>query len=161
MPVPNNIGSTRPLVVLHVEDDPADAELIEKMLIAGGLSVENIRVETRNAFLDGLELRPLDLILCDYTLPQFHGLAALELAREHRPDVPFIFVSGTLGDDLAADTLRRGAADYLLKDRLARLVPAVRDALNKAKIRSLASDFRPTGSDAPPAGGNSDQGKET
>jgi len=159
--VPNNIGFQRSLTVLHVEDDSADAELIEKMLIAGGLPVENIRVETRSAFLDGLELRPLDLILCDYTLPQFHGLAALELARERRPDVPFIFVSGTLGDDLAADTLRRGASDYLLKDRLARLVPAVRNALNKAKIRSLASDLRSTGVDVPPTGGHSDQGKET
>jgi CheY-like chemotaxis protein len=159
--VPNKIGHPRPLTILHVEDDAADAELIEKMLIAGGLTVENIRVETRSAFLEGLELRPLDLILCDYTLPQFHGLAALELARERRPDVPFIFISGTLGDDLAADTLRRGAADYLLKDRLARLVPAVRDALNKAKIRSLVSDLRPPDADAPLAGGNSDQGKET
>lgn len=159
--MPNKPESPRPLFILHVEDDAADAELIEKMLIAGGLTVENIRVETRSAFLEGLELRPLDLILCDYTLPQFHGLAALELARARRPDVPFIFVSGTLGDDLAADTLRRGAADYLLKDRLARLVPAVRDALNKAKIRSLVSDFRPPDADAPPAGGNSDQGKGT
>jgi CheY-like chemotaxis protein len=159
--VPSKIGLPRPLTVLHLEDNPADAELIEKMLIAGGLPAENIRVETKSAFLEGLELRPLDLILCDYTLPQFHGLAALELARERRPDVPFIFVSGTLGDDLAADTLRRGAADYLLKDRLARLVPAVRDALNKAKIRSLVSDLRPTDMDASPAGGNPDQDKGT
>ena len=157
--MPNESASQRSLCVLHVEDSAADAELIEKMLLAGGLPVENIRVETRGAFLEGLKLQPLDLILCDYTLPQFHGLAALELAREHRPDVPFIFVSGTLGDDLAADTLRRGAADYLLKDRLARLVPAVRAALNKAKIRSLVSDLRPPDVDAPPTGGNPDQGK--
>jgi len=159
--MPGDTGLSRPLIILHLEDSPADAELIEKMLIAGGLPAENIRVETRSAFLEGLKLRPLDLILCDYTLPQFHGLAALELAREHRPDVPFIFVSGTLGDDLAADTLRRGATDYLLKDRLARLVPAVRDALNKAKIRSLVSDLLPTDVDAPTTGGGPDQGKET
>ena len=159
--MPKEPDIQRPLIILHVEDDPADAELIEKMFIADSLPAEIIRVDTRNAFLDGLKCRPLDLILCDYTLPQFHGLAALELARERRPDVPFIFVSVTLGDDLAADTLRRGAADYLLKDRLARLVPAVRDALNKAKIRSLVSDLQRTDANVPPTGGNPGQGKGT
>ena len=148
-----------PIRILYLEDNATDAELIEKMLVAGGLQVEITRVDARESFLAGLERRPLYLILCDYNLPQFHGLTALELAREHRPDVPFIFVSGVLGDDLAADTLQRGAADYLLKDRLARLVPAVRGALHKAKIRSLVSDFRPTGVDAPPAGGDPDQSK--
>jgi DNA-binding NtrC family response regulator len=63
-------------------------------------------------------------------------MTALELAREHRPDVPFIFVSGTLGDDLAAGTLRQGAADYLLKDRLACLVPAVRRAVDQARAKA-------------------------
>lgn len=157
--MPNESESPRPLFILHVEDDAADAELIEKMLFAGGLPVEIIRVDARESFLAGLERRPLDLILCDYKLPQFHGLTALELTREHRPDVPFIFVSGALGDDLAAGTLQRGAADYLLKDRLARLVPAVRDALRKEKIRSLVSDFRPIDVDASPADGDPDQSK--
>lgn len=159
--MPDDTGLSRPLIILHVEDDPADAELIEKMLVAGGLPVENIRVETRSAFLDGLKLRPLDLILCDYTLPQFHGLTALELARERRPDVPFIFVSGTLGDDLAADTLRRGAADYLLKDRLARLVPAVRRALKEAKIKSLVSEHPQTGQGSNPNDGTAGRGKDS
>jgi CheY-like chemotaxis protein len=159
--MPDETRRSRPLTILHLEDDATDAELIEKMLVAGGLPVENIRVETRSAFLEGLELRPLDLILCDYTLPQFHGLTALELARERRPDVPFIFVSGTLGDDLAADTLRRGAADYLLKDRLARLVPAVRRALNEAKIKSLVSEHPPTGSERNPNDETAGRGKES
>jgi two-component system, cell cycle sensor histidine kinase and response regulator CckA len=154
-------GFQRPLIVLHVEDDPADAELIEKMLVADGLSVEIIRVETRDVFLDGLKCRPLDLILCDYTLPQFHGLTALELARERRPDVPFIFVSGTLGDDLAADTLRRGATDYLLKDRLARLVPAVRRVLKEAAIKSLLSELPPTGQGSDPNDDATGRGKES
>lgn len=157
----NESQSRRPLFILHVEDNATDAELIRESLVAGGLQVESVRVDTKEAFLAGLECRPLDLILCDYTLPQFHGLTALELAREHRPEVPFIFVSGTLGDDLAAETMQHGAADYLLKDRLARLVPAVRGALNKAKLRSLVSDFRSTDADAPPTGGNPDQGKRT
>jgi len=149
----------RPLVILHVEDNANDADLIENTLIGGGLQVEITRVDSRESFLAGLDRRPLDLILCDYRLPQFHGLTALELAREHRPEVPFIFVSGTLGDDLAAGTLQKGAVDYLLKDRLARLVPAVRRALKEAKIKSLASDLHPTDVDAPPTGGNPDQGK--
>ena len=151
----------RPLYILHVEDDRTDAELIEKMLIAGGLPVESLRVETREAFLAGLERRPLDLILCDYKLPQFHGMTALELARERRPDVPFIFVSGALGDDLAADTLQKGAADYLLKDRLARLAPAVRRALKEAKIKSLVSEHPPTGQGGDPNDGVAGQGKES
>lgn len=156
--MPDNTGLSRPLTILHLEDDPADAELIEKMLIAGGLSVEIIRVETRDVFLAGLAYRPLDLILCDYRLPQFHGLTALELAREHRPEVPFIFVSGTLGDDLAAGTLQKGAADYLLKDRLARLVPAVRRALKEAKIKSLVSEHPTTGHGTTTGDGSADRG---
>ena len=159
--MPNESASQRPLFILHVEDNPADAELIEKILIAGGVPVEITRVDTREAFLDGLERRPLDCILCDYTLPEFHGLMALELARERRPEVPFIFVSGVLGDDLAADTLQRGAADYLLKDRLARLVPAVQRALKEAKIKSLVSEHPPTGQGDNPNDGVAGQGKES
>lgn len=84
----------QPLFILHVEDDPKDADLIENTLIGGGLRVDITRVDDRESFLAGLDRRPLDLILCDYQVPKFHGLAALELARERRPDVPFIFVSG-------------------------------------------------------------------
>lgn len=154
----NESGSPRPLFILHVEDNPTDADLIEHTLIAGGLQVEITRVDARESFLAGLDRRPLDLILCDYRLPQFHGLTALDLAREHRPDVPFIFVSGTLGDDLAADTLRHGAADYLLKDRLARLVPAVRRAVDEAKTKSRSSTHPPTESGHTPSDGRADRG---
>ena len=151
----------RPLVILHVEDNANDADLIENTLIGGGLQVEITRVDSRESFLAGLGRRPLDLILCDYRLPQFHGLTALELAREHRPEVPFIFVSGTLGDDLAAGTLQKGAVDYLLKDRLARLVPAVRRALKEAKIKSLVSEHPPTGQGGNPNDGVAGRGKES
>ncbi len=136
-------------------------DLIESTLFGSGLQVEIIHVDTRESFLVGLDRRPLDLILCDYQLPRFHGLTALELAREHRPEVPFIFVSGTLGDDLAAGTLQKGAADYLLKDRLARLVPAVRRALKEAKIKSLLSTHPPTGQGGDPNDGVAGQGKES
>ena len=156
--MPDDARLSRPLIILHVEDNPTDADLIENTLVAGGLSVEITRVDARESFLAGLERRPLDLILCDYQLPQFHGLTALEFAREHRPDVPFIFVSGTLGDDLAAGTLQRGATDYLLKDRLARLVSAVRRAVDEAKTKSRSSTHSPAGSGHTPSDGRADQG---
>jgi DNA-binding NtrC family response regulator len=76
-----------------------------------------------------------DLILADYSLPGFDGISALELAKEMRPNVPFIFVSGHLGEELAIDTLKRGATDYVLKGRLERLIPAVKRALREAKER--------------------------
>ncbi len=157
----NKSGFPEPLYILHVEDSPNDADLIENTLIAGGLQVDIIRVDARESFLAGLERRPLDLILCDYRLPQFHGLTALELACEHRPEVPFIFVSGTLGDDLAAGTLQKGAADYLLKDRLARLVPAVRRTVTEAKIKSLVSTHPPAGQGGDPNDGSADHGTGT
>lgn len=137
--MPNEAGPRTPLCILHVEDNPADAELIERRLTGEGLVVDIRRVSTRVDFLLGLRHLSIDLILCDYDLPQFHGLAALELARVHRPDVPFIFVSGFLSDDLAAECLQHGAADYLMKDRLARLVPAVQRALERAKDKSRPS----------------------
>lgn len=157
--MPNEPDSTRPLYILHVEDSRADADLIEHALIGGGLRVEITRVDARESFLAGLDRQPLDVILCDYRLPQFHGLTALELAREHRPEVPFIFVSGALGDDLAAATLQQGAADYLLKDRLARLVPAIQRAVTEAKIKFLVSEHRPVGQGDDPNDGIDAQGK--
>jgi len=156
--MPNEAEAQRPLFILHVEDNDVDAELIENMLFAGGLSVEITRVDTREAFLAGLERRPLDCILCDYTLPEFHGLMALELARERRPEVPFIFVSGVLGDDLAAEALQHGAVDYLLKDRLARLVPAVRRAVDEAKSKTQSPKHPPTGRGNTPSDGSADRG---
>jgi CheY-like chemotaxis protein len=159
--MPDEPEVVRPLYILHVEDNQADSELVGESLARGGLPVELLRVDTKDTFLAGLKRRPLDLILCDYQLPQFHGLSALELARAHRPDVPFIFVSGVLGDDLAAETLRQGAVDYLLKDRLARLVPAVRRALKEAKIRSLVSQPPPRGQGDAPTDSVPGQSKES
>jgi len=159
--MPDEPKPERPLFILLVEDNRNDADLIENTLIGGGLQLEITRVDTRESFLAGLDRRPLDLILCDYRLPQFHGLTALELAREHRPEVPFIFVSGTLGDDLAAGTLQKGAADYLLKDRLARLVPAVQRALKEAKIKSLVSKHPPAGQGGDPSDGVDGESKKS
>ena len=93
-------------------------------------------VQARAEFLAALESKAFDMILADYSLPSFDGLSALELALSLRPDVPFIFVSGTIGEELAIEALKRGATDYVLKTRLSRLVPSVQRALREAGDRA-------------------------
>jgi len=118
-----------------LEDEPADAELAEREMRKGGIVFSWRRVDTRDAFVAALgELRP-SLILADYKLPAFDGLAALDIAREKVPEVPFIFVSGAMGEEFAIETLHQGAADYVLKGHLSKLVPAVRRALLDAEQR--------------------------
>ncbi|HEX8989362.1 MAG TPA: HD domain-containing phosphohydrolase [Rhodocyclaceae bacterium] len=121
------------LRVLMLEDEPADAEFAQRELRKGGMLFTSLRVDERNAFLAALdEFRP-DIILADYKLPSFDGLAALSLAREKAPKVPFIFVSGAMGEEFAIETLHQGAADYVLKGHLSKLVPAVNRALLDAE----------------------------
>jgi len=117
--------------ILLLEDSLLDAELTKAMLIEGGFEFEAVRVETREEFVRELGKSGYDLILADYALPTFDGLSALQLAHKSRPDLPFIFVSGTLGEDLAIESLRNGATDYVLKQRLQRLVPCVQRALQE------------------------------
>jgi PAS domain S-box-containing protein len=124
------------LRILLVEDSLLDAELIYANLTNGGLDCELVRVETRPDFLKALEEEPFDLILSDYSLPSFDGISALDIAQATCPEVPFIFVSATLGEELAIETLKSGATDYVIKQRLDRLVPAVNRALREAKERS-------------------------
>ena len=128
-------GPTSPLRILHLEDDPNDAELIQATLQGEGLVCRVTRVETRAEFVAALGAEEVDVILADYTLPAFDGLSALRIALERCPDVPFIFVSGTLGEEVAIEALKIGATDYLLKERLAKLGPSVRRALREAKER--------------------------
>ncbi|MBI4624595.1 MAG: PAS domain S-box protein [Verrucomicrobia bacterium] len=123
------------LHILIVEDVPADVVLINHELRKGGLSFRSKRVETKDDFLRELRLRPPDLILSDHGLPQFDGFAALALARAHCPDVPFLFVTGAMGEEVAIESLKGGAADYVLKGRLETLVPAVLRALRLADER--------------------------
>jgi len=123
------------LRILHLEDNPDDAELIEMLLTGQGIGCEIERVETRADFIAALERGEFDLILSDFSLPSFDGLSALELAREKRPEIPFLFVSGTLGEEVAVDALKSGATDYVLKERLPRLGPAVNRAIADAKER--------------------------
>jgi PAS domain S-box-containing protein len=123
------------LRILLLEDSPHDAELVGARLAAEGLDVEIERVETRDAYLASLADRPPDAILSDYSLPTYDGLEALEAARAVLPDVPFIFVSGALGEERAVDALTRGATDYVIKDRLDRLAPALRRAAREDEDR--------------------------
>jgi CheY-like chemotaxis protein len=123
------------LRILLLEDSLLDTELIQELLTASGIDYELRRVETRSDFLRALEQDTFDLILSDYSLPSFDGISALKLAQANCPDVPFIFVSATLGEELAIETLKSGATDYVLKQRLERLVPAVQRALRESKER--------------------------
>ena len=125
-----------PLRVLHLEDDARDTELVQAALEGEGIQSELTRVEREEDFLAALKRESLDLILADYTLPSFDGLSALRIAQQHLPDVPFIFVSGTLGEDVAIEALKTGATDYVLKTRLARLGPSVNRALREARERA-------------------------
>src|SRR5246127_2760002 len=124
-----------PLRILSIEDDPKDVELIQNLLETEDIVCKVTRVDTQAALLASLEKGGIDLILADYSLPSFDGICALKLAMKACPDVPFIFVSGTLGEDVATEALKIGATDYVLKTRLARLVPSVRRALREAEER--------------------------
>jgi two-component system cell cycle sensor histidine kinase/response regulator CckA len=125
------------LNILHIEDTPADVELVEVALKRNGFTPQIRRVETRTELLRALtDPVEYDVILSDYTLPGFSGTDALEIARSLKPEVPFIFVSGTITEDTAISSLQKGATDYVLKDRPARLVTAVRRALTEAQEKS-------------------------
>ncbi|MGE0130838.1 MAG: sigma 54-interacting transcriptional regulator [Blastocatellales bacterium] len=123
------------LRILILEDIAAHAELMERELRKAGMIFSAKRVATRAAFIAALGDFNPDLILADYSLPSFDGAAALSIAREQRPDAPFVFVSGAIGEELAIETLKQGATDYVLKQRLARLAPAARRALREAEDR--------------------------
>jgi two-component system, cell cycle sensor histidine kinase and response regulator CckA len=124
-----------PLYILHLEDNLNDATLIQSTLKDGGIICEMTRVETHNEFILALDLG-FDLIISDYTLPTFDGLSALKIAHEVQPDLPVIFVSSTLGEERAIEALKSGATDYVLKEGVTRLVPAVRRAMQEVADRT-------------------------
>jgi PAS domain S-box-containing protein len=123
------------LRILILEDVPTDAELMEQELHKAGMAFISKRVETREDFFEAIKDSAPDLILADCFLPSFDGLSALAIAQEQCPDVPFIFVTGAIGEDFAIETFKRGGTDYVLKQRLPRLVPAVSRALREAEER--------------------------
>ena len=124
------------LRVVMVEDVESDAELAERELKRAGLAVLARRVEREEDFRREVgEFRP-HVILSDFSMPQFNGMSALRIAREIVPDVPFIFVSGTLGEDYAIRALKNGATDYVLKNNLVRLPPTIERAVSEAAARA-------------------------
>ena len=125
-----------PLHILHLEDDPDDAAAVQSTLEAGGITCAITRVQNHDDFVAALEHGGIDLILSDYSLPGFDGLSALEIAHATWPDIPFILVSGTLGEERAIDALKSGATDYVVKERPARLLPAVRRAVQEVEERA-------------------------
>jgi CheY-like chemotaxis protein len=118
-----------PLRILHLEDDSCDATIVRSVLENDGIACLTFRVQTRDAFVKALETGGIDLVLSDFSMPDFDGLSATKIARNRWPDIPFIFVSGSLGEERGAAALESGATDYILKDDLARLAPAVRSAM--------------------------------
>ncbi|HYZ23775.1 MAG TPA: response regulator [Rhodopila sp.] len=137
--------------VLLLEANAADADLLEQAVARPGVKLETRRATSRQFFMEAIQAGGFDIILAEYALPDFDGLTALALAREHLPDVPFIFVSGLVGEELATDALKQGATDYILKRNLMRLPAAVDRALAEAQERRrrrnaeaalMASDMR-------------------
>ena len=127
--------SAPPVRVLHLEDSALDGDLVREFLRFDGLDCAIERVWSREAFTGALRTRRFDLILADHMLPNFDGDSALEIARYTVPDTPFIFVSGTLGEEVAVEALKRGATDYVVKQRLERLPRVVRRALAETSKR--------------------------
>ena len=125
----------RKLKLLHLEDTPADSELLCAMLEAA-YDLDVVRVDSEKDFKRALEDRQIDLVISDFTLPSYGGANALELARKLRPDLPFIFFSGTLGEEAAIDALRSGATDYILKHRPQKVLAAVERALREIDERA-------------------------
>jgi two-component sensor histidine kinase len=120
------------LHLLILEDNPDDAELAVKELELEGFTLEWSRVDTEKAFKKALSKKP-DLILADYKVPSFNGMAALKMNKQLTPEIPLIIFSGTIGEEVAVECMKSGAIDYVLKDRLFRLGPAVKRALEEAE----------------------------
>jgi diguanylate cyclase (GGDEF)-like protein len=124
------------LSLILIEDNPADAELLARHLMKTGLDFAISRVETEVEMMGALDEGTPSLIISDFSLPQFSGLKALQISVEHAPDTPFIFVSGTIGEERAIEALRNGATDYVLKTNLSRLPSAIERALREASMKA-------------------------
>jgi signal transduction histidine kinase len=133
---PRGAALARPLRILHVEDSDADAGLIMRELRRGGFDPRCTRVETRPAFKEALRSGDWDVIISDYSLPTYDGLTALADTREGGKDIPFILVSGTIGEDGAVNAMKAGAQDYVLKDCLGRLPLAIEREVREAAVRA-------------------------
>ncbi len=130
-----HLSATGPLRLLLVEDSEDDAVLLVQTLRRAGYEITHRRVDTPEEMRTALDQGPWDLVLADYFLPRFSGLAALEILREKGLDLPFIIVSGRVGEDAAVEAMKAGAHDYVMKDHLKRLVPAVEREMREAQVR--------------------------
>ena len=128
-------ATARALRILLVEDSERDAELVLGELKRGAIEFENRRVQTEADFAHELNAFRPHLILSDFSLPGFSGMAALRIWRQADLDIPFIFVSGTIGEDAAVEAMKAGAHDYVMKQDLGKLVPAIRRELGEAEVR--------------------------
>jgi len=120
-----------PIKILHLEDNPIDSELIRSTLETSGIPCLVRLVQTKEEFLEELDSRQFDIVFADYNLPSFDGLSALQIFRDRYEEAPFIFISGSLVEDAAIETLKKGATDYVLKDKLSRLVPSIERAFRE------------------------------
>jgi DNA-binding NtrC family response regulator len=135
MSAPRVIHEAPVIRIVLVEDDADDAELVRARFAEAGFRFDLERVESSPTFRAAILRGDVDLVIADYSLPRFDGVAVLELVRELRPDVPVVLISGVIGEDLAIETLKLGATDYVLKQRLDRLVPVVLRALRERQAR--------------------------
>jgi C4-dicarboxylate-specific signal transduction histidine kinase len=138
-----NVNSTETngqLHILYLEDEPDFASLVKNLLVHEGFRVDMAVVDNRASFMAALQERPFDVILGDYQLPDWNGFQALEMARQLVPQTPFLLISGMLGEDVAIECLKRGATDYVLKNGINRLVPAIHRAVHDAQDRKRAEE---------------------
>ena len=126
---------SQPLNVLIIEDSASDAALMLRHLAKAGFDVSHERVESADALREALGRRIWDVLLCDFTLPGFGAPGALGILKATGRDIPFIVVSGSIGDETAIELMRTGAQDYLMKDNLARLAPAIERELAEVRHR--------------------------
>src|SRR3989442_14503693 len=124
-----------PLRILLAEDSETDAELVQRELKRGGLDFQSRQVQTESDFRRELDEFQPHLVISDFSMPQFSGPKALAIARESQADIPFIFISGTIGENVAVDMMKSGADDYVMKNNLARLLPALKRELREAEVR--------------------------
>lgn len=139
------MSTTGAIRILHPEDSPRDAEILHERLRTGGIAADIVLVSDQQSFDTALARETFDLILSDYELPGYSGMAAVRLAHEHHSKTPVLMISGTVGEEAAVKSLHIGATDYLLKYRLDRLVPAVRRAIQHAEERNAreAAEAKP------------------
>ncbi|MFQ5687443.1 MAG: PAS domain S-box protein, partial [Candidatus Scalindua sp.] len=135
-----------PLRVLIVEDVEDDAELLVQELRSKGYDPLYERVDSKDAMLEALDRQTWDIIICDYSMPGFNAISALELMHKIQNDLPFILVSGTIGEDVAVEAMKAGADDYIMKDNLSRFVPAIQRELaeykERLRVRKVEDQFR-------------------